>query len=252
MILLRKGNAGPSVVVLQVMLNRVQGTALTVDGIFGSKTRNTVIAFQSANGLDTDGTVGKKTWPPLAARAGVKIVDVVDGTDNALVLGEAADIRAAGGEPILLYGMSNGVGQAVAAIRAAAADGTLAILRFHSHGAAGDMNVSAGTGGDSLADLSGISFDNLHLAGVELAKLKNTFTSYGCIEFHGCNVGQGIQGRQLLQGVANAADHPASAGINTQFGGGGGYASFRFEGPITSAYPGGISLKNWGAQHQIC
>lgn len=35
------------------------------DGIFGSKTKNAVAAWQSANGLTADGIVGKKTWSAL-------------------------------------------------------------------------------------------------------------------------------------------------------------------------------------------
>ncbi len=35
------------------------------DGIFGSKTKNAVVAWQSANGLTADGIVGKKTWAAM-------------------------------------------------------------------------------------------------------------------------------------------------------------------------------------------
>ena len=37
----------------------------SADGAFGKKTRDAVIAFQSANGLDADGIVGQKTWGKL-------------------------------------------------------------------------------------------------------------------------------------------------------------------------------------------
>lgn len=36
-----------------------------VDGIFGLKTEDAVIAFQTANDLDVDGVVGQKTWAKL-------------------------------------------------------------------------------------------------------------------------------------------------------------------------------------------
>jgi len=36
-----------------------------VDGIFGSKTKTAVLAFQNANGLGTDGIVGPLTWAKL-------------------------------------------------------------------------------------------------------------------------------------------------------------------------------------------
>ncbi len=37
----------------------------SVDGVYGSKTENAVIAFQQAAGLDADGIVGPKTWAAL-------------------------------------------------------------------------------------------------------------------------------------------------------------------------------------------
>lgn len=37
----------------------------TADGVFGKKTRDAVIAFQKANGLEADGIVGQKTWGKL-------------------------------------------------------------------------------------------------------------------------------------------------------------------------------------------
>ena len=57
---LRKGSKGDEVKQLQTLLE-----GLTVDGIFGVKTRAAVIAYQSANGLDADGIVGPLTWAKL-------------------------------------------------------------------------------------------------------------------------------------------------------------------------------------------
>lgn len=252
MILLKRGNKTPSVIVLQVLLSAVAGSSLKVDGIFGARTEQAVKAFQRQKGLNPDGIVGKKTWPPLARLAGVTIADIVDVEDPAALTGEVADIRFAGGSPIILHGMSNGVGQAVADLRSAHAAGAVAILRFHSHGGPGDMNVSAGTGGDSRADLSGISHDNLNLIRPQLGQLGAHLAAFGCIEFHGCEVGQGPFGKALIQGVANAANRPVSAGRRTQYGGGGRYATFMFEGPVSSAYPFGSTRTGWGTRHQVC
>lgn len=38
-----------------------------LDGIYGTKTKNAVIAFQKKHGLQADGMVGKKTWQKLFA-----------------------------------------------------------------------------------------------------------------------------------------------------------------------------------------
>lgn len=57
---------------------------ITVDGVFGVRTRSAVADFQMENGLEADGVVGPKTWealfapeakcfpPPAAAQLGVK------------------------------------------------------------------------------------------------------------------------------------------------------------------------------------
>lgn len=37
-----------------------------VDGVFGEKTRQAVIAFQSSQGLQADGVVGPQTWAALS------------------------------------------------------------------------------------------------------------------------------------------------------------------------------------------
>ena len=65
---LRRGSTGPSVVVIQVALNRIAQNypaipkIPAVDGIFGSRTEATVRAFQQIFGLSPDGIVGPGTW----------------------------------------------------------------------------------------------------------------------------------------------------------------------------------------------
>ena len=65
---LRRGSTGPDVVALQVSLNRIAQNypaipkIPAVDGIFGSRTEATVIAFQRIFGLSPDGIVGPGTW----------------------------------------------------------------------------------------------------------------------------------------------------------------------------------------------
>ena len=67
---LRQGSRGQDVVTLQYLLNVVSQyysdvPAPAQDGIFGSGTRASVIAFQRAMGLDADGIVGARTWQAL-------------------------------------------------------------------------------------------------------------------------------------------------------------------------------------------
>lgn len=68
---IRRGSVGPNVVVIQTELNRIAQSypaipkLSTVDGVFGSRTEASVIAFQQIFGLEPDGIVGKETWYAL-------------------------------------------------------------------------------------------------------------------------------------------------------------------------------------------
>ena len=68
---LRRGYSGPSVVILQVMLNRISQNypaipkISLVDGIFGAQTEAAVIRFQEIFNLTPDGVVGRATWNAL-------------------------------------------------------------------------------------------------------------------------------------------------------------------------------------------
>ena len=68
---LRRGSSGPSVVVVQVELNRIAQNypaipkLATVDGIYGSRTEASVRRFQEIFNLTPDGIVGKATWYAL-------------------------------------------------------------------------------------------------------------------------------------------------------------------------------------------
>ncbi len=65
---LRRGSSGPTVVTLQVALNRIAQSypaipkIANVDGIYGSRTESSVRAFQQIFNLSPDGIVGPATW----------------------------------------------------------------------------------------------------------------------------------------------------------------------------------------------
>lgn len=68
--ILRQGSGGQDVVTLQYLLNVISEyypavPAPAQDGIFGSDTRQSVVAFQRAVGLAPDGIVGQATWKKL-------------------------------------------------------------------------------------------------------------------------------------------------------------------------------------------
>lgn len=68
---LRRGSSGPSVVVVQVELNRISQNypaipkLSPVDGIYGSRTEEAVRRFQQIFNLNPDGIVGPATWYAL-------------------------------------------------------------------------------------------------------------------------------------------------------------------------------------------
>ena len=70
--ILRQGSFGHGVAEAQIALNAhlpAGQDPLTIDGIFGPKTRAVTIAFQKSNGLDPDGVIGPKTREKLGLPA---------------------------------------------------------------------------------------------------------------------------------------------------------------------------------------
>lgn len=64
---LRHGDSGEKVEILQYMLSVISNfnpfvKNLSIDGIFGDKTRDSVVSFQKQYGLQSDGIVGEMTW----------------------------------------------------------------------------------------------------------------------------------------------------------------------------------------------
>lgn len=63
--LLRRGDKGNYVLILQDALNALGFTGSGLDGLFGSSTENAVRRFQTSNGILADGIVGCVTWTLL-------------------------------------------------------------------------------------------------------------------------------------------------------------------------------------------
>jgi hypothetical protein len=60
----RSGSSGAAVRAAQAAL-RARGYAVSVDGVFGAKTKAAVVALQHKSGLAADGIVGPRTWRAL-------------------------------------------------------------------------------------------------------------------------------------------------------------------------------------------
>ena len=240
---LQLGDKLPSVGVLQKLLNRT-GANLVCDGIFGARTKAAVISFQKLRKLVPDGIVGEITWPRLVANTNnLRIIDCIDVFDADLLRMEAQDIKNAGGNPLLIGGMSNGVEQAIMNIVGSGSIGSVFLLRFHGHGLPGNAGISDGQGTVPGEHLSSIHTGNISRLRPIIRRLWPIFGPYGCIQFMHCQTGRGIKGRSLLSTIANELRLPVSAAILDQYGG--GLTTFRFEGPTFTAIPGGGTLKNW-------
>ena len=240
--LLRKGDRLPPVAIVQILLNRhlERGSYIAVDGSYGRNTREAVIDFQRRKSLHADGVVGRNTWTTLIRGQRLRVVDSVDVTKPGDMGYDAAAVRSAGGQPIVNFGMCNGVNAVLSEILSQAPHGKVVLLRFHGHGAPGVMNLSAGTDSE-LSSSFGVTFlDNLARY---LQRLSPIFSPLGSAELHGCRVGAGRDGRRLVTALAWAWRVPVTAGVRSQYGG--GHTTFRFEGPTFTAFPNGGGLQGW-------
>ena len=67
------GSRGSDVTIMQSYLNAIRlgmypsMTKLVVDGIFGQRTKTTVMQYQGYSGLKPDGIIGKETWDAIVA-----------------------------------------------------------------------------------------------------------------------------------------------------------------------------------------
>jgi hypothetical protein len=239
---LKEGDALPSVTTSQLMMRRHRPNILNkTDGAYGWRTANAVREYQSTHHLTRDGYIGPETWNSFQRVSGLQTIDVVDGTDNSLITLEATDIRKAGGDPIVLFGQSNGLNTAMRAILQRGQQENVMLLRIHGHGNQGLQNI---TGGEinGAPHMAGISLSNYTQAEPDLLMIKRVFVKFASVQLLGCDVGGG-SGVQLVQRLAKTWGVPVTAGKHTQFGG--GNKTFRFEGATVTGFPNGESLKSW-------
>lgn len=244
MIILKAGDRLPTVAVVQNRLNEHGHSSefITVDGIFGPKTKRAVQDFERAKGLTPDGIVSGDDWNSIVGKQWQVIdsVDVTEFDDPKHAPTDQLDLQGYGQKLLLQYGQCQGIFHVVHTIQSSASAGNVVLLRFHGHGSPGIMIVAAGRMGQGSALNSrwGPKFF-AHMSG-----LRGIFAPFGSVEMHGCRVAAGPHGKALISGLADAFGVPVTAAKVTQYGGGGD-STFQFEGAVDTACPGGISLKAW-------
>lgn len=283
MLLLKKGDRLPTVAGVQLNLNLFlpDPEKLDVDGDFGRLTEAAVKQFQRMfpGVLRVDGEIGRLTWQKLAELERLKVRDWADVSDPLLY--EAVQIanEQVGSTPIESGFASFAVSGVASSVEASGVGGNqLFLLRFLGHGNRGSQVIGYGTGCHVLytvvrqegfrgfeacvremregtitdhenavvreamafSGLNASSFSNPIIA-ASLTPLKDLLSPYGSIEFHGCQVGGGARGQRFLQAAADFFGVPCSGAERKQTTG----DAVRFSGPVATACPGAVSLKQW-------
>jgi hypothetical protein len=254
MFLVKKGDVGPRVIMVQGILRKL-GSGLTIDGDFGEATEAAAKEFQGRSDvrLTPDGQVGISTWQAIERLTGLRVFNIVDAEDPAQRTRVMGGLRRAGArDVIVMYGQSNALASAISQVVAsAAASGVAAMVRFYSHGGPGAQNVAGGHDGAVLEPhRAGFSAALMPEMRPHFARLADILAPFGCVDLMGCSVGNGAPGQTLLGGIADAAQRPTEAGVNTQYSDDVGYQPHNFEGPVRQVYPGGATRHAWGTRVQ--
>jgi hypothetical protein len=266
MITVKQGDKLPTVAVVQMLLNARRDNPIIVDGDFGSITQKAVRDFQRMTDCSAiTGRVDIATWHRLNQGINMAIEDVIDVTDP-LLLQDLRALESFHCSIIVMGGMTNAVEQAISLIVSKVAKGSLVLLRFNGHGNNGRQVVGAGRGWidmfgtpkpvdprkikpeqataiQLMMDYSLISYKGLKFIKDFLARLKPCFSPYGSIEFHGCSIAGGSDGKPFLKEVSQIVGVPATGSLTKQHVGKVGH----FEGITFTGCPDGISLEDWSA-----
>jgi hypothetical protein len=277
MLFLERGDKLPTVAAMQSLLNARIGNSLRVDGDYGPITEMAVKNFQQMTGCSgPSGKVDNLTWFRLNRSANLTVVDTVDICDPGMMEGlenvrnfnkniMATDSMSSA---VVLGCMSNAVEDIVKQITTQNSAKSIVLLRFDGHGNVAVQGVGIGHGVDDIIpnapdklskeqDLvsllahkySSISGGKKGLKYVKefIKRLKPLFSSYGSIEFHGCQIAKEAEGRRFLHEISDITGVPVTASVVEQFK----VKMHRFFGPYVTACPGGKDLGRWAASRPV-
>lgn len=255
-LILRPGDQLPTVVALQILLNRYlkEADKIAVTGHYDSDTTRAVRAFQKLipyyGGIG--GEASELTWQNLLAHTTLRVRDAIDVTDTDMCL-VAQRIRTDGEIPIVSASQSGRITGVIEEIIKSLDGGTILLLRFTGHGSPGVIGVSDGkglltpAGKVDYSHQTSLDSRTLHTMAAILSPLRPFFEPFGSVELHGCMAGHGMEGISLLRQLADIWNVPVSAPTTEQRKGFMGDAVYRYTGSVQTQFPGGGSLESWAA-----
>jgi hypothetical protein len=253
-----RGDRGPRVGLLQVLLNR-KGAGLVVDGVFGPKMQAALVAFQESVPLFGTGRADEDTWPELLKDADLEIVDSYDVGDEDY--GNASFITEAAGTSTVRTGaMCAGVRVAVQqVIQQVGVARSIGLLRLWGHGNLGRwLTISVGevvhttkhdpAQGRAIAAewMSYIDLAHFDILAPILRAWRPDFAPFGSVEHHGCSLAKVAQTRALVQKLADLWGVPMTVAFRDQWIPYDQASAFRFQGRTFTAFSGSGNLTSWG------
>jgi hypothetical protein len=253
------GDSGPRVVLLQVLLNR-HGGGLTVDGIFGTRTRQAVSDARERLLGGPGPAADPDLWRALFDEQSLCGIDAFDMGEERFVEGTRI-VAQAGSRVVETGAMCNGVEAVVQGIRARSAPpGSLAALRTWGHGNRGhwlsftvgevvETTIEHPALGAAIAAerRSYIDPDNFDTMSPVLMPVRRCFATVGIYEHHGCSLGRIPATRRMMGRLARLWGVPVTVAVGTQRIPFTAATALRFQGQTFTAYPGG-TLRSWIAQ----
>jgi hypothetical protein len=246
-------------VLLQVLLNR-RGAGLTVDGVFGPRTRRAVSDARARAfgrpGPDADPDL----WMVLFAEQNLCGIDAFDMGEERFVPGTRI-VASAGSRVVETGAMCNGVEAVVQGIVARTRPpGSLGVLRTWGHGNLGrwlsftvgevvDTTIENPTLGAAIAAerRSYIDPDNFDEMSPVLVPVRRCFADVAIYEHHGCSLGRIPATRRMMERLSRLWNVPVTVAMGTQRIPYTAAHALRFQGQTFTAYPGG-TLRSWITQ----